>query len=404
MEQLNVFERLARLSPDTEVWWDSSPLVYSSWSRKFLKEAPDEKRALWEEQLQRMFDPKRPEETIFKGVTTNPPLSLQAIQADEEFWGGRVDELIDENPGIIMEDLFWLTYKDVVRRGSEIFMPVFERSEHRYGYISGQVDPRDCYDYDRMLSQSLELVELGPNVMIKCPGTTSGYRVIKELTARGIATNNTLSFTIPQFLACAKAVKEGLEIANQRGVSLGRWRSVITSMTARYGHLGDLQRQADQRGIELKETDIRYAELAIFKKASRILKERNYPSKMLICSMRFGPTIDGVKRLWHIEELAGGDIVFTCPPGFIRRVMEEYDHIELQDRMDAEVPGDVIEKLLRLPYFEKAYYEDGLCPDEFDYHSALLATAREFSIATQSMVDFVGNRLEQKVGKTGGGE
>jgi len=293
MERLNFFERLAQMSPDTEVWWDSSPLVYSSWSEKFLRESPEEKRSLWGEQLRRMFDPDRPEETIFKGITTNPPLSLQAIQADEEFWGGRVDELIDENPGIIKEDLFWLTYKEVVRRGSEMFMPVFERSERRYGYISGQVDPRDCYDYDRMLQQSLELAELGENVMIKCPGTSAGYRIIKELTARGIATNNTLSFTIPQFLACAKAVKEGLEIAGKRGVSLSRWRSVITSMTARYGHLGDLQRQADQRGIKLKETDIRWAELAILKKACRLLKERNYPSKMLICSMRFGPTING---------------------------------------------------------------------------------------------------------------
>jgi len=397
MERLNIFERLAQLGPDTEIWWDSSPLVYSSWYEGFLKEAPEEKRAVWNEQLGRMFDPQRPEKTIFKGVTTNPPLSLQAIKADEEFWIRRVDELIEENPGIIREDLFWLTYKEIVRHGAEIFMPIFESSDHRFGYISGQVDPRDCYDFDRMLSQSLELAELSPNVMLKCPGTLQGYRLIKELTARGIATNNTLSFTLPQFLACAKAVKEGLDIAKQRGVSLTRWRSVITSMTARYGHLGDLQRQADQRGIKITESDIRWAELAIFKKAYRILKERDYPSKMLICSMRFGPAIDGEKRLWHIEELAGGDIVFTCPPNFIRPVMEEYDHLDLHDRMDADVPRESIEKLLRLPYFEKAYYEDGLSPEEFNYHSALLSTAREFSGATQSMVDFVGERLEKNI-------
>ena len=120
--------------------------------------------------------------------------------------------------------------------------------------------------------------------------------------------------------------------------------------------------------------------------------------------MRFGPTINGEKRLWHIEELAGGPIVFTCPPGFIRPVMENYDHIELQNRIDAEAPKDVIEKLLQLPYFEKAYYEDGLSPEEFDYHSALLSTASEFSGATQTMVDFVGERLEKKTERRGAGD
>jgi transaldolase len=54
--------------------------------------------------------------------------------------------------------------------------------------------------------------------------------------------------------------------------------------------------------------------------------------------------------------------------------------------------------LLRIPYFEKAYHEDGLAPDEFNTHPALVATATEFSKATEGMVDFVAKRLAAKCG------
>jgi transaldolase len=55
-------------------------------------------------------------------------------------------------------------------------------------------------------------------------------------------------------------------------------------------------------------------------------------------------------------------------------------------------------KGMRTPYFEKAYQEDGLTPDEFNMHPALVATAKEFSKATEGMIDFVAKRLAAKCG------
>ena len=48
------------------------------------------------------------------------------------------------------------------------------------------------------LAQALELANLSPNVMIKVPGSKEGYEVLKFLTSRGISTNNTLTFVLPQ--------------------------------------------------------------------------------------------------------------------------------------------------------------------------------------------------------------
>lgn len=391
-------ERLMDTNSGLEIWWDSSPLIYTSWAESMVKKAPPDQVEELREQLRRFYDPQHPDEALFRGVTTNPPLSLKAIKSNESYWVQFVDSLIEQNPGIDKESLFWLTYKEVVRRGAEMYLGVFQRSQYRYGYLSGQVDPRFLTDKEKMVSQALELASLSPNVMIKVPGTKEGYEVIKILTSRGIPTNNTLSFVLPQFMAGANAVKEGLEIARRNGVDLSRWRSVITHMTARYGDLGDLRTEAEALGIDLSEGDVRWAEIAIFKKAYRILKDRGYPSKMLICSMRFSPVVNGQKHCWHLEKLAGGNIVFTCPPSFIEGVFELLDRTEFRPQIDEEVPRDVLEKLLRIPYFEKAYREDGLTPDEFNKHPALVATGTEFSKATEEMVNFVAKRLAARCG------
>ncbi len=389
-------ERLMETHPGVEIWWDSSPLIYETWAEGFLKRVGPERAEVIRNSLLRLYDPEHPEKALFRGVTTNPPLSLNVIKLRESLVRQIIDDLMEEYGPIDKESLFWMTYKEIVRRGAERYLENFKRSGYRYGYLSGQVDPRHLTDTQKMIEQALELASLSPNVMIKVPGTKEGYEVIRFLTSRGISTNNTLTFVLSQLMACAKAVREGLEIARREGVDLSRWRSVITHMTARYGDLGDLRKEAEALRIDLTEADVRWAEIAIFKKAYWLLKERGYPSKMLICSMRISPQVEGKKHCWHLEKLAGGDIVFTCPPSFIEGVFETLDGAVFPSQIEAEVPRAVLDKLLRIPYFERAYYEEGYSPEEFISHPAMIATAKEFSKATEEMVEYVGRRLDSK--------
>lgn len=394
--QKNIFERLTETHPELEIWWDSSPVIYEPFCDRMISEAAPEKREHLAAQFRRMYNPDAPEQSLFRGVTTNPPLSLQAIQADPGRWERFVDRIIEQEPGLDAEALFWWTYREIVRAGAELYLKMFEDTAGKYGYISGQVDPRSCFDADRMLEQALDLASISPNVMIKVPGTREGYQVIEQLTARGIATNNTLSFIVPQIVACAEAVVRGLKTAERNGVSLERFRSVITHMSARFTSLGSLEEEARERGIELTEEDLRWAELALFKKMCRLMRERNYPSKMLICSMKTGPDRDGKKALWHLQKLAGGQIVFTCPPPFIEEILKGYDDVELMaNGIDEEVPADVLEKLMGIPYFRQGYEEDGLTPDQFNEHPAVKNTARQHREVTEKMVAFVRARLEK---------
>jgi transaldolase len=397
VDSRHVLEKLQATNPQAEIWWDSAPMVYRNWTRRVIENAPAGKKELWTEQLNRLFDPQHPEHTFFRGVTTNPPLSLGAIRDDPQVWADFVQKLIRENPGKNAEQIFWVTYLKIVERGANLFRPSWEKSNHTYGYLSGQVDPRDCFDADRMLKQALNIAQIAPNVMVKVPGTREGYQVIEELTARGIGTNNTLSFTIPQFAACMDAVQNGLATAAQNNTDLSRWRSVITHMSGRFGNLGELKTQADARKIELSEAEVRWAELLIFKRGCRMLQERKHPSKMLICSMRISPPMsDGSMASWHIEKMAGSDVVFACPPRFIEALMRAEDQLKPfnPEAFREDAPKPVLEKLLRLPYFIQAYEPDGMKKEDFNKQAALLATAAEFSRATRATVDFIAQQFQ----------
>lgn len=393
----SVLERLIDVNPEAEIWWDSSPIIYNDWVQEVLRELPDEEKEIVQKQLKRYYNPEDPQSMLFKGVTTNPSLSMAVFEIQKSYWEKFVDDLIDKNPEIDKEGLFWMTYKKIVKRGAQMYMPLFEKSNYKYGYISAQVDPRYMDDKKKMLQQAEELVKLSPNVMIKIPGTKQGYEVIKVLTSKGIATNNTLSFVLPQFIACANAVKEGLEIAKKNKVNLTKWRSVITDMMSRYGDLGGLQERGREIGIELSEAEIRWAEIAIIKKAHKILQERKHPSKMLACSMRISPPTDDKKIVvWHLEKIAGGNFVYTCPPKFIKALILNCDHLEFRIQIEEEPPKKVLSKLLTIPYFAQAYFEDGLTADEFIHHPSVVATAKEFSKRTFEMINFVSTRLEKK--------
>lgn len=390
----NVLEKLAESNPECEIWWDSSPLIYPSWKKETLAAAPADKLAAWTEQLDRMYDAA----TIadkgtmgFRGVTTNPPLSLQAIQLDPAGWTKIIKDVAAANPGLDVEGVYWKVYLELVKMGADAILPVYKSSGGKYGMLSGQVDPRFVTDFDKMLTQGLSIAEMGANVMVKIPGSKEGYEVIEELTARGISTNNTTSFTVAQYMRCMAAVTAGLQRASAAGVDLSKWRSVITHMSSRLGEKGDWKNEAKVRGIELSLDEIRDGEEAVLKRAYHWGKDNGHPSKLLQCSMRVEKDGSGKTVSRHIQDFAGGDFVYTCPPSYIAGLMEEEDALgEFDANAINRAPNPAsVAKLMKLPSFRQAYEFEGMKPSEFAHYGSFQATATEFAAATRQTVDFV---------------
>ena len=103
-----------------------------------------------------------------------------------------------------------------------------DASNGRFGWVSGQLDPRLITEKEAMYAQADELAALSPNVMVKVPASTEGVDVVRYLTSKAISTNVTTCFTVSQVMAVARAAQEGLEIAKKNKVDISRWRAVIT--------------------------------------------------------------------------------------------------------------------------------------------------------------------------------
>jgi len=387
-------ERLAETHPEMEIWWDSSPLIFEGWVQDMVKAAPPERKKVLEAQLRRLYVADDPAKSLFRGCTTNPPLSLTAVQTDPDFWSDWVDNLIAANPGIDVKTAYWMLYKEVVRRGAEMFLPVWKASKGRFGWISGQLDPRLFTEVDQMVTDAEELRSLAPNVMIKVPGSMHGIEVLKILASKAISTNTTTCFTLPQILASANATKAGMELAEKNKVDLSNWRAVITMMIGRLTERKPLVEQAARRGIDLTWADKHWFGIAVFRRAYRMIMDGGYPSKLLACSMREGPLCAGKPRFWDLQKIAGGEVVMTLPPYVLEPLFAIGDDLIFEPEIEKDdIPPETLQKMSKIPYCIQAYDPNGQALEQFNDHPSTVYTVDSFSKASAGLEEFVAKRL-----------
>ena len=396
----SAIERLVEANPQLELWWDSSPLVYEKWTRRLLESAAPARRPELEAQLQRFFDLEDPTAGLVRGCTTNPPLAYEAVKSDPDFWNEWIADAIHDNPDLEATEIAWLVYEETIRRGAAIMLPIWQASNGRFGYISGQLDPRLFTEIDVMVAAAERLHSLSPNVMIKVPASTEGISVLRILASRGIGTNTTTCFTLPQILASAEATREGVGL-KQKGsyflsdtVDLTRWRAVITMMVGRLTEDPALDEQARRKGITLSWQDKHWFGIAVFQRAYRILRDEAFPSKLLACSLRQGPYVAGRQRFWDVEYLAG-DVVYTCPPYVLDPLFQLCNDLTFEsEALDkVQVPAPVMDKLLQIPYVVQAYDPNGMWLEQFNPHPATVATIKSFSKAMNGLEEYVAGQF-----------
>ncbi len=384
----SAMQRLAESSEDIELWWDSSPLIFDYWVGKMVEKASFTEKEALKKQLKILFDSASPADTLFSGVTTNPRLTKKVLELIPEVVNPIIDKIIRENPYKSNYKIAWKFYKAITEKGTQLYMPLFEKSKYKKGYVSAQVDPRLITDVKEMMLQALELKKIAPNIIVKCPGSKEGIYVIQVLTSLGIPTNATLVFSVPGAMQVAKAVKRGHEIGSQWGVDYNQWRSVITIMIGRFEGRPQFAESAKSAGIELTEELQRWAGVAIAKKACQLLNDKNngYLSKLLLCSARPGP---GPENIYHIEKVAGGNLVYTLNPEVIDDFLRICKNKDIYNQVNEPVPAIVMDKLLKIPYFKAGFDEDGIKIEDFINQPAFVYTKEEFSGSMKEIEDYV---------------
>ena len=99
------------------------------------------------------------------------------------------------------------------------------------------------------------------------------------------------------------------------------------------------------------------------------------------------------QRVWHLEKLAGANAVLTVFPNIFEAFLANYPGLPIAPQIDEPVPGEVLERLTRIPYFTDAYDEHGLAPVQWAEHPALQATASAFVRSMEAIEAFAAQHV-----------
>ena len=310
------------------------------------------------------------------GATTNPVIVLNVLKKELKEWEPTINQIIDDNPSYTEDEVAWQTIKAMGAKASKLLLPVFEETKGKKGRISFQTNAKYYRSKDKMVEHAVELASTVPNSQIKAPTSKAGVEAFEEMTYRGVSVNATVSFTVAQAVAVAEAVERGLNRRIAEGLPVDEMNPVCTIMAGRVDDY--LKKDCAAKGKLIEPEILEWAGVAVVKNAYKIYKERGYRTKLLVAAYR---------NPYHWNQFIGGDLILTIPYGWqLKYNASEY---EIKETINDEVNPEYLEKLKKLPEFNKAYDVDGLKPEEFEHYGAFLATISGFLKGYDELVSII---------------
>jgi transaldolase len=283
------------------------------------------------------------EQGVF-ACTTNPAYCSRLIKEEPDYLNSVIDDLI----GTIRDyDLLANeVYRTCARRVMEFFLPVFEKSDGKKGFVTLQSDPRHDEDTARLVDSVMQNRELAPNYMAKIPVIDGGIQAIDECVRLNVPICATEVF----------AVSQALYIAEQYVRSCEKYGNApyiaITHISGIFDEY--LTKTAKRENIDIDSSLIDCAGISVARKEFKRLQEHGYHFTMLG---------GGARGTHHFTELVGGPHV-TINWSTAREIMDGNMKVSLT--VENEVPGEAIRELCdKLPDYRRAYEDDGLTPGEY---------------------------------------
>lgn len=299
------------------------------------------------------------------GATCNPTIAYTTLKKHPDIWGPRIKAIAESMPTATESQIGWQAVKDMSVEAAKLLEPAFEATNGHDGRLSVQTDPTNYRNWKALADQAVEFDALADNIIVKIPATSVGLKAIEDATCRGVVVNVTVSFTVAQAVATGEAIQRGLDRREAEGLPTEKMWPVVTLMV---GRLDDwLKYVATREGLVLDPGHLEWAGIAAFKRAAAEFDKRGLKSRMLAAAFR---------NTMHYTELVGGDVVISPPFAWQKRV-NDAGH-PMVERFDAPVADNVMETLLSMDEFRRAYEPDGMTPEEFDTFGATVRTLRGF--------------------------
>jgi transaldolase len=170
------------------------------------------------------------------GLTSNPTIFDHAIKNSTAYDAPIREKLAKGKSG---EALFFELALEDLTRATDLFRPIYDRTNGVDGWSSLEVSPLLAYDTAKTVAAAKDLFTRGarPNLFIKIPGTPEGLPAIEEAIFAGIPINVTLLFSREHYLAAAEAFLRGVErridaglnpnVASVASVFISRWDTAV---------------------------------------------------------------------------------------------------------------------------------------------------------------------------------
>lgn len=296
-----------------------------------------------------------------RGMTSNPTIFEEAI-AKSDLYNDAIRPLAQAGwgPELIFESL---AVEDV-RAASDLFLPLYEGSGGKDGFVSIEVSPRLADDTQGTLVEARRLWETvnRPNLMVKIPATEGGVPAIEQAIYEGINVNVTLVFSLDRYSQVMEAYLRGLERRVEAEQPIDRVASVASFFVSRVDTAVDGKLEAILRdeGAHAPKA------LAMLGKAAIANAKLAYAQfKVAFGSPRFSRLRDHGGRtqrpLWaststknpaysdvlYVEQLIGKGTVNTLPPKTLS-LFRDHGRAELTLEQDLAVARAQMDTLAEL--------------------------------------------------------
>jgi transaldolase len=166
-----------------------------------------------------------------------------------------------------------LVQRRLIGRICEKFMPLYERTDGREGFVSIQGAPEADTDGAVILEEARIARTLAPNATAKIPATLPGFEAFEAIVAEGGQVIVTEVFSVAQII---ETCERWLAVTNRTGVRPPFFMSPIT------GILGDhLKKLAVRDGLDVQAEVMEMAGVLVSRACYQVVREREYPVTLL---------------------------------------------------------------------------------------------------------------------------
>jgi transaldolase len=311
------------------------------------------------------------------GVTTNPIVMSALFRDEPDMVLPVIEDVISSGMELKTEtEILWETMRRISDIKGKKLEAVFDASGGKLGRFTLQTSPAFFRDSHKLIDNAMALSDSKPDLQVKLPVTKAGIAAMEECAYRGLNVTATMAFSVTGAVETAAAIERGLSRREAEGFSTD---AIMPYCALFLGRLDDYIKEcAAETGVVLPGNAHTYAGVAVFKKAYRIVKERNFRTRLFVGAFR---------DIKHWSEIIGADCSMTMP----RARMDEYNEsdVEVVSRIDEPVDEGILSELLAVLQFREAYNTELQTVDDLEHSGVFLDTLEQFSAGYDETIQAV---------------